>query len=499
MQMTTTEKPLIGASSACPDSWDAVNWQTMEKQVWRLQMRIAKAIRDEKPGKANALQWLLTHSLAAKLLAVRRVVSNRGGKTAGVDGIIWKTSKRKMQAVRSLKRRGYRPQPLRRVYIPKKSGKLRPLGIPTIFDRAMQALYLLALEPVYEIQADKNMYGFRPMRSTHDAIGQCFTDLAKQGSPQWILEGDIKSCFDRISHAWLVANISMDKAILSKWLAAGYMEKDIFYPTREGTPQGGVISPTLANMTLNGLERAVKDVTSKRDKVHVVVYADDFIITGDSRQILETKVMPVVTAFLRERGLELSAEKTRITHIEDGFDFLGFNVRKYRGKLLIKPSKKNVKTFLDNIRGIIKSNWMTRTEDLILHLNPRIRGWANHFCHVVASDTFSYVDHCIFQTVWRWTKRRHNRKGAQWRQKKYFRSQGFRKWIFFAKVHDKEGNEKLLDLFKATDVPIRRHVKIRGETTPYDPEYRDYFEQRKHRRKSNPAGQDGYYAELPVF
>jgi RNA-directed DNA polymerase len=214
--MTTVASPPIGASSARL-TWDAIDWHSLDKHVRRLQMRIAKATREGRWGKVKALQWLLTHSFSAKLLAVRRVVRNRGRRTAGVDGIIWTTSRQKLQAARSLQRRGYRPQPLRRVYIPKKrSGKRRPLGIPTQRERAMQALYLLALEPVAETQADRNAYGFRPKRSTADAIGQCFNALARKHSPQWILEGDIRACFDRISHSWLVSHIPMDKSILRK-------------------------------------------------------------------------------------------------------------------------------------------------------------------------------------------------------------------------------------------------------------------------------------------
>jgi RNA-directed DNA polymerase len=210
-QMTTTAT-LIGASSA-PSKWDAIDWQTIEKSVRRLQMRIAKATREGRWGKVKALQWLLTNSFSAKQLAVRRVVRNPGRNTPGVDGVIWRTSDQKFKAARSLRRRGYHPQPLRRIYIPKKNGKLRPLGIPTFSDRAQQALHLFALEPVAETLADRNAYGFRPKRSTADAIEQCFNALTRKHSPQWIFEGDIKACFDRISHPWLIDHIPIVQRI----------------------------------------------------------------------------------------------------------------------------------------------------------------------------------------------------------------------------------------------------------------------------------------------
>jgi RNA-directed DNA polymerase len=346
--------------------------------------------------------------------------------------------------------------------------------------RAMQALHLLALEPVAEMLVDKNAYGFRPMRSTADAIEQCFIALARKHSSQWIIEGDIRACFDKISHEWLISNILMDKPILSKWLSAGYMDKGVLHRTLEGTPQGGLISPTLMNLTMKGLEQTVANCVSKTDKVNVVIYADDFIITGKSKEILEEKVMPAVANFLQVRGLELSDEKTRITHIDDGFDFLGFNVRKYKGKLLTKPSKKNVKAFLDDVRRIIKSKRGSKTEVLIHTLNPKIRGWANYFRHGVSKVTFSYVDHCIFQALFRWTKRRHPNKGARWRRKRYFHRQGTRDWIFHTTVYDKKRKSKVnIDLFRASSVAIKRHIKIKAEATPYDPKYVDYFKQRK--------------------
>jgi len=250
-----------------------------------------------------------------------------------------------------------------------------------------------------------------------------------------------------------------------------------------------VISPAILVLALKGFEETIKSVTSRKDKVNVIAYADDFVITGATKAVLENKIMPVVVAFLKERGLELSTEKTKITHIDDGFNFLGFNIRKYKGKLLIKPSKENLKIFLNKIRDFIKSNPTMKTENLIRHLNPKIRGWANYYRHVVAKATFNYVDNRIFRTLMRWIRRRHPEKNAQWRNKKYFRTQGIRRWIFSVKVKNKKGNYSFLDLFTASKLPIRRHVKVRAEANPYDPRYVEYFCERE-RLKSKRRIQD---------
>ena len=303
------------------NTWESIDWNKCEMAVNKLQARIVKAQKAGKHGRVKALQWVLTHSFYAKALAVKRVTSNRGSDTAGVDKVKWSTPKARFKAIGELKRGGYKPQPLKRVNIKKSNGKLRPLGIPTMKDRAMQALYLLALEPVSETTADSNSYGFRKERSTGDAREQCFCVLAKKASPEWIMEGDIKGCFDHISHEWLLNNIPMDKVMLRKWLKCGFVFNKELFPTEEGTPQGGIISPTLANITLDGLQTMLAEKYHKKfvnrktiyyPKVHLVRYADDFIITGRSKEALE-EIKPLVVDFLKERGLTLSEEKTKIT------------------------------------------------------------------------------------------------------------------------------------------------------------------------------------------
>ncbi|WP_239543993.1 group II intron reverse transcriptase/maturase [Marinomonas foliarum] len=397
----------VGAPSHAELIWLWADWCHIEKDVRRLQVRIAKATQEGRWGKVKALQRLLTRSFYSKMLAVKRVTENRGKRTPGIDGKIWSTPAAKSKGALTLKHRGYQPQPLRRIYIPKSNGKKRPLGIPTMRDRAMQSLWKLALEPVAETQADPNSYGFRPERSTADAIAHCFNALAKRTSATWVLEGDIRGCFDNISHDWLLRNITMDKVVLRKWLEAGYVEKGTLFATEAGTPQGGIISPVLANLTLDGLEQAVNISVSPKDtprrpfKIHVVRYADDFIVTGASKEVLQHQVRPAIEVFLKARGLELSDEKTRITHIAQGFDFLGQNIRKYSGKLLITPARKSVKALLDKVRKIVNGNKSATQANLILNINPVIRGWAMYHRHIVSKARFTWIDHQIWRILWR--------------------------------------------------------------------------------------------------
>lgn len=469
---------LTGASSNNVSDWQAIDWPKVRRDVRRLQLRIAKAIRAGKHGKAKALSWLLTHSRSAKLLAVKRVTENKGAKTPGVDNKLWRTDRQKYAAVQNLKRRGYRPLPLRRHYIPKKNGKMRPLSIPTMRDRAMQALHALALKPVAETVGDRNSYGFREGRACADAIGQCFCALAKSYAPVWVLEGDIKACFDRISHPWLLKNIPMDKRMLRLWLEAGYWEKGRLFPTSEGTPQGGIISPVLANLTLDGMEQAIRSrIKIRRDQVNFIRYADDFVVTARTKETLEQIVKPAVVAFLAERGLELSEQKTTITHIEAGFNFLGQNVRKYRNKLVIKPAKEGLKALVQKTRAHIKGMLGQKAETLIKTLNPIIRGWANYHRYIGCSEAFWTADRIINYQLLRWARRTHPNKSYGWMKRKYFTVGG--SFGFGARIRTGTGKSQVLRLYSIARTVLQRHIKVRGEANPYDPTYTEYFEKRR--------------------
>src|SRR5262245_43210652 len=483
---------LAGAAPGLVPGWHSIPWKQVWRNVRRLQARIVKAVQERRWGKVRALVYLLTHSYSGRAAAILRVTTNQGAQTPGVDGEVWDTPELKAAAFDKLRRHGYTAQPLRRVHIPKSNGKLRPLGIPTLTDRAMQALYLLGLGPILETLADRNSYGFRTGRCCADALDHCHKVLGRRESATWVLEGDIKSCFDRIGHSWLLAHIPTDKAILRQWLKAGYLEKGVSFATTEGTPQGGIASPALANATLDGLQAVLAERFGatrgqrQRNKVHLVRYADDFIITGTSQRLLRDEVQPLVAHFLAERGLELSHEKTRITHSGDGFDFLGQNVRRYGDKVLLKPSRKSVQALLAAVSEALQSDGGHSTAgQLIVRLNPKLRGWARYHRHGSSKRTFAKVDDAVYRKLWRWARRRHRRKPASWVTQKYFDRDGGRGWLFRGAVRDSKGGTQRVSLFRTQSVPIGRHVKVQGAANPYDPAWEVDFEERQSARMAD--------------
>jgi RNA-directed DNA polymerase len=355
-------------------------------------------------------------------------------------------------------------------------------------DRAMQMLYKFALEPVAETTGDRNSYGFRPGRSTHDAIAKCFNCLARGISATWVMEGDIKGAFDNVSHEWIMKNTPMDKGMLKSFIKCGYVDAGELFPTDLGTGQGSPISPIIFNMVLDGMETEIMQLAKeirrrdhKKPKINLCRYADDFIVTGNNREILEQEVKPLIERFLSERGLHLSEEKTVITHINKGFDFLGWNVRKYKSKLIIKPAKKKTTAFLNRVRDTIKSKKSIAQENLITILNPIIRGWAQYHHRICAKTTYSRVDFQIWKCLWQWAKRRHPKKKRKWIKNKYFHSIGGREWVFSVmnKSENQETDGQYLALYSAASTKIQRHAKVRADLNPFDVNWRGYLEYRK--------------------
>jgi RNA-directed DNA polymerase len=491
--VVNSDKEIMSRPAKAVYKWDDINWRRLERSVFKLQKRIYRASKSGDWKRVKRLQKLLLKSKSAKALAVRRVTQiNKGKKTAGIDGVKSLSPTQRLKLANGLNL-NEKSKPVRRIWIPKpgKSEK-RPLGIPTMTDRAKQALVKLALEPEWEAKFAPNSYGFRPARSCQEAIDAIFIAIGKKNA--YILDADISACFDNIDHIALLKKLNTFpklRRVIKKWLRNGVMEGEIFHKTKAGTPQGGVISPLLANIALHGLEYELKKALREdlfqylkkktrspgyRDamrSLQVAFYADDWVVIHESEEII-LKAKQFVEEWLSGIGLTLNQSKTRIVHTlkskdgnKAGFDFLGFSIRQYpvttgvrKYKTLIKPSFESQKRHRKVISEKLKHLTAGTQEEVIKALNPIIKGWSNYFRNVVSSKVFGSMNCYVFQKLWKWARWRHPTKGLRWITDKYFRRYKGNNWRFATSDNNR--------LALHSETHIKRHVKVQGTRTPYD-------------------------------
>ena len=477
--------------------WHEVNWQNAYDNVRNLRRRIFKATESKDWRKVRNLQKLMLRSYSNVLLAVRKATQdNKKRKTAGVDKVLVKTPRKRGQMVDDIiNNQDWKPKPVRRVYIPKTNGKKRPLGIPTIRDRCLQAIVKNALEPCWEAQFEGTSYGFRPGRSTHDALEKIYLSMRPNKKKKWVLDADISGCFDNIDHKHLLSTIGNfpGKKLIEKWLKAGYVDNKVFHAQEAGTPQGGIVSPLLANIALHGMEKTLGVKYNCRGeslgKRIIVRYADDFVILCETKEDTESSRKDI-EEFLKIRGLELSPDKTNICHITEGFDFLGLNIRHYKVKntktgykLLIKPSKKFLQKTRNDIREIFLNQSGERVGNLIGKINPVIRGKANYLKKYVSSEAFGRLDDYLFKRSVRFVKRTHPNKNKKWMQNKYWGRLNLRRkdnWVFGEKD---SGNYML----KFSWTKIERHSLVSKRASPDDPSLKEYWAKRNKKRQKSEA------------
>ncbi|NEQ11248.1 MAG: group II intron reverse transcriptase/maturase [Moorea sp. SIO4E2] len=481
--------------------WHSIDWKKAYRLVRKLRRRIFLATREGNWKKVNKLQRLMLRSYSNILISVRQAAQlNQGKNTPGIDKIANLTPKLRAELVDALKiYKAWKPIPTKRVYIPKPNGKKRPLGIPSMIDRCIQSIVKNALEPSWEAKFEPTSYGFRPGRSTHDARQRIFNNIKGENNRKWwVIDADISGCFDHIAHEPLLETIGNFPArnLVEQWLKTGYVDKGVFYNTESGTPQGGIISPLLANIALHGMENELgitykwrKDKRKKSggfwnniSERTFVRFADDFVILTQSKEdATEAKV--IIQEWLTKKGLRLSEEKTSIKHLTEGFDFLGWNFRKYRTTArktelvtLIKPSKKNINNFKKQLKDEFKKLKSASQEQVIRKLNPKIRGWGNYHDGVVAQETFNTLDSYIFWKLKRWGLRKHPNKSWKWISKNYFGKHcpgREDKWVYGNK------SSKNAYLHKLAWKPIKRHTLVQYKNSPDDPDLIGYWEERK--------------------
>src|SRR5258708_2492271 len=470
--------------------WNAINWRKANRTVRNLRHRIFRATQEGNLNKVRSLQKLMLKSYSNRLVSVRRVTQINAGKhTPGVDKLVIKTPAARGRMVDDLAHYApWKAKPVKRVYIPKANNKLRPLGIPVVVDRCLQAMIKYAIAAAWEARFEGSSYGFRPGRSCHDAIEKIYGLARPNKTKKWVLDADIRGAFDHISHEYLCNAIGPvpGRELIKQWLKAGYVEQEVFHATERGTPQGGVASPLLANIALHWMEEAIGVKYDYRGQLvgkrAVVRYADDFVCFCETKEDAE-QVQAILTAWLKERGLTLSQEKTRIVHLTEGFDFLGFNIRHYPApltsrsgwKLLIKPSKETVQEVQKKLKDLWTKVQGTNVQSVLTKFNPVIRGWANYFRTAVAKEIFSNLDRWMFYKEDRYTRRMHPKKPKDWRHRTYwgrFQLDRLDPWVF----GDTQTGGHLL---KFSWFPIERHVLGKGTASPDYPRLTNHWMKRQ--------------------
>jgi len=461
--------------------WHTIDINQSLITVYKLQCEISKAWKDGDLGKVRRLQQQLVESFAARVLAVKKVMENKGAKTPGVDGEVWEKKEQWLAVVHRLKDlKDYQAQPVRRVMIPKSNGKMRPLGIPTLFDRCVQALFKLALEPIAETTADQRSYAYRPYRSVADAMKYLKLVLgSKTCRKRWVLEGDIRKFFDTISHEWLSKNIPMNRRMLTQFIKAGFIEDGTFQATAEGTPQGGVLSPVLANMVLDGLEAVME-----KHNFLIVRYADDFVVLGETQEQLKRVATPLVEEFLKQRGVTLNQQKTRTVNIQEGFNFLGYRFKEYssvtrargtkKGTFLVMPEPAKVTELYRRAATVVKEGRHKPMYVMLTKLNQLLRGWAEHYRTASSKKVFSKVGNHIFWLVWHMLRWKHPTWGQKALKAKYYKPVKGNRWTLWCE----DSNKQPMTLFAIASVKIKRHNLIKTGVNPFDPADEEYFQKR---------------------